>query len=163
MLRWSSAVLRQFWRRAVMYLLLRTCVVICTRLRWTFQWHRQICIELKLFPVRKESWIAWKGSTSRCTAWTWGGCYSRFKWTADGGTVNVSWGHSSWCWTLCWMAAWRCITGSPVTDDEDVFETDQTGVLPSLIEQLESNGQATLRRSERERRLPDAPQCNSDI
>lgn len=32
--------------------------------------------------------------------------------------------------------------GSPIADDEEVFEANQTGALPSQIEQLESNGQA---------------------
>lgn len=41
-----------------------------------------------------------------------------------------------------------------VTDDEDVSDVDDTGALPSHSEQLESEGQPTLSRSERERKLP---------
>lgn len=43
---------------------------------------------------------------------------------------------------------------APVADEGDDSDEDYTGALPSQLEQLESDGQATLRRSERERRLP---------
>lgn len=41
-----------------------------------------------------------------------------------------------------------------LTDEEDVSDVDDTGALPSHLEQLESEGQPMLRRSEWERKLP---------
>lgn len=60
-------------------------------------------------------------------------------WTADGVTPNVLW----WLWTKPSDYTSLLRTGSPITDDQNVLEAAQTRVVPSQIEQLENNGQAT--------------------